>query len=153
MQTGSSVDRKLSRRSTEQRQLIRDILQHADGHLHAEEIYRRACLKSPGLSLSTVYRNLQLFKELGLVEEHQFGSRRCYETAPQAKHHHLVCLGCGQVFEFRCSSTERLKDEINRREGFRVTEAEVRLGGYCPECQQRVYGGMTKTEQYLAERR
>jgi Fe2+ or Zn2+ uptake regulation protein len=137
MQT-SSIDWKLSRRSTEQRQLIQDILQHADGHLDADDIYQRARLKSPGISLSTVYRNLQMFKELGLIKEHQFGSRRCYEAAPRGKHHHLVCLGCGRVFEFKCPSSERLKDEISRKEGFRVTEAEVCLAGYCPECQERL---------------
>ena len=137
MQT-SSIDWKLSRRSTEQRQLIHDILQHADGHLDADEIYQRARLKSPGISLSTVYRNLQMFKELGLIEEHQFGSRRCYEADPQAKHHHLICLGCGRVFEFKCPSTERLKSRIGKEEGFRVTKAEVRLAGYCPECQEHI---------------
>ena len=73
-----------------------------------------------------------------MFKEHQFGSRRYYEPAPQAKHHHLVCLGCGQVFEFKCPSTERLKSRIGKEEGFRVTEAEVRLTGYCPECQERL---------------
>ena len=128
----------LSQRSTEQRQLIQEILQQTDRHLDADEIYQQARQRAPSISLSTVYRNLQLFKELGLVEEHQFGSRRCYEAAPQAKHHHLVCLGCGRVFEFKCPSTERLKSRISREEGFRVTEAEVRLAGYCPECQEHL---------------
>jgi len=128
----------LSQRNTGQRQLIQEILQHADEHLGADKIYEQARQRSPGISLSTVYRNLQLFKEMGLVEEHQFGSRRYYEPAPQAKHHHLVCLGCGRVFEFECPSTERLKSRISKEEGFRVTKAEVHLSGYCPECQERL---------------
>ncbi len=128
----------MNRRSTEQRELMQEILQCADGHLDADEIYQQARQRAPSISLSTVYRNLQLFKELGLVEEHQFGSRRYYEPAPQAKHHHLVCLGCGRVFEFKCPSSDRLRDEISRKEGFRVTEAEVRLAGYCPDCQERL---------------
>ena len=128
----------LSQRSTEQRQLIQEILQQADGHLDADEIYQQARQMSPRISLSTVYRNLQLFKELGLVEEHEFGSRRYYEPAQQAKHHHLVCLGCGRVFEFKCPSTDRLKSTISKEEGFRVTDTEVRLAGYCPDCQERL---------------
>jgi len=138
MQVENEVDRKLSRRNTEQRQLIQDILRHADGHLDADEICQRVRLKLPGISLSTVYRNLQMFKELGLIEEHQFGSRRYYEPASHAKHHHLVCLGCGRVFEFECPTTESLKSRICKEEGFRVTKAEVRLAGYCPECQERL---------------
>lgn len=128
----------MSQRSTEQRQLIQEILQQADGHLDADEIYQQARLRSPRISLSTVYRNLQVFKELGLVEEHQFGNRRCYEPAPQTEHQHLVCLGCGRVLEFKCPSTAKLKSRIKKEEGFRVTEAEVRLAGYCLECQERL---------------
>jgi len=151
MQAGNKLDEKLICRNTEQRQLIQDILQHTDGHLDADEIYQCARLKSPGISLSTVYRNLQMFKELGLIEEHQFGSRRCYEAAPRAKHHHLVCLGCGRVFEFKCPSTERLKSRISKEEGFKVTEAEVRLAGYCPECQERLAVSAAENREILAQ--
>ena len=128
----------LSQRSTEQRQLIQVILKQADTHLDADEIYQQARQRSPRISLSTIYRNLQLFKELGLVEEHQFGNRRCYEPAPQAKHHHMVCLGCGRVFEFKCPLTESLKSTISKEEGFWVTDTEVRLSGYCPDCQEHL---------------
>ena len=151
MQAGNEPDRKLNRRSTEQRELIQQILQHADEHLDADKIYERARQRSPSISLSTVYRNLQLFKEMGLVEEHQFGCRRYYEPAPQAKHHHLVCLGCGHVFEFKCPSTERLKSRISKEEGFKVTEAEVRLAGYCPECQERLTISAEENREILAQ--
>ena len=153
MEIRSGMERKLNQRSTEQRQLIKTVLEHADRHLDADEIYEQARQHSPSISLSTIYRNLQRFKELGLVEEHQFSNRRCYEVTPQHKHHHLVCLGCGRVFEFRCPATGRLKSRIIKEEGFRVTEAEVCLTGYCPECQQRLSLEMKKTEKYLAERR
>ena len=152
----SNVDEKLSRRSTEQRRLVMEIIRQAEGHLDADEIYQQARLKSPSISLSTVYRSLQLFKELELIEEHQFdGMRRYYESTPRSKHHHLVCLGCGRVFEFKCPSAERLKSKISREEGFKVTDAEVRLVGYCPECQERFSGKMTETkqEQRVTQRR
>ncbi len=147
-ETQSNVDERVSRRSTEQRRLILEIIRQAEGHLDADEIYQQARLKSPSISLSTVYRNLQLFKELELVEEHQFdGMRRYYESAPQSKHHHLVCLGCGRVFEFKCPSAEKLKSRISRQEGFKITDAEVRLVGYCPECQRRLSGNTTGAKQ------
>ena len=135
METQSKVNGRFSQRSTEQRQLILDIIQQADRHLDADELYQQACQKQPSISLSTVYRSLQLFKSLGLVEEHQFdGMRRYYEAAPPSKHHHLVCLGCGRIFEFKCPSAERLKSKISREEGFKVTDSDVRLVGYCPDC-------------------
>ena len=153
MRGRNEVGRKLNRRSTEQRELIREILRHADEHLDADKIYQQARQKSPNISLSTIYRNLQLFKEMALVEEHQFGSRRYYEPAPRDKHHHLVCLGCGRVFEFRCPSTERLKSRVSKEEGFRVTGADVRLSGYCPQCQERLAASVAENRQYLAKRR
>ena len=145
MEIQSKVNDRFSQRSTEQRQLILDIIQQADRHLDADEIYQQACQKQPSISLSTVYRSLRLFKSLGLVEEHQFdGMRRYYEAAPESKHHHLVCLGCGRIVEFECPSAERLKSKISTEEGFKVTDSEVRLVGYCPKCQQRLSGELTK---------
>jgi Fe2+ or Zn2+ uptake regulation protein len=55
--------------STPQRRLLFDVLRQAKGCLDARELYRRAVEKDPHISLATVYRNLRLFKELGLVEE------------------------------------------------------------------------------------
>ena len=130
---------KKSPRSTEQRHLIQEILYQADRHLDADEIYQRARQKSPSISLSTVYRNLHVFRRLGLVEQHQLGSRYFYEIVGRGWHHHLVCLSCGRVFDFACPSTEYLKSRIKQEEGFKVTEADVRLSGYCPDCQQRLY--------------
>ena len=154
MRTGDDVGRKLNQRSTEQRELIQEILKHADKHLDADEIYQQARQKSPNISLSTVYRNLRLFKELGLAEEHQLdGSRRYYERTPQSRHHHMVCLKCGRVFEFTCPSTERLKSRMIKEEGFRVTDAQVRLSGYCPECLKRLTVSAAKNKQYVAKRR
>jgi Fur family ferric uptake transcriptional regulator len=143
------------KRITAQRQMLLEILREADGHLDADELYQRARHKQPSLSLSTVYRSLKLFKELGLVEEHQFdGARRHYEPK-QGGHHHLVCLGCGRIIEFRCPTTERLKAKIGREEGFEVTEAEVRLAGYCPKCRQRLAesGAAAESKQKTGDRR
>ena len=128
-------------RLTSQRALILDIISQGHGHLAADEVYRLARERQSNISLSTVYRSLKLFKELGLVEEHQIdGTRRRYEPKPEARHHHLVCLGCGRIIEFKCATTEKLKARLGRKEGFEVTEAEVRLAGYCPQCRQRVLG-------------
>jgi len=133
------IDSKLNRRNTKQRQLILEIIQQADEHLDADQIYERVRQLSPGISLSTVYRNLQLFTKAGLLAEHRFnGMRRRYEIATRSSHHHLMCIGCGRIFEFSCPSSDGLQTRITREKGFRVTDAEVRLVGYCPECQRRL---------------
>ena len=139
------MEGQLSRRSTEQRQLILEIIQRVDRHLDAGEIFEISRHELPGISLSTVYRNLQLFKDWGVVEENQFeGRRRYYESTPQANHQHLVCLGCGRVFKFKCPLAESIKSKISLEEGFKVTEAKVHLTGYCPDCQRRLFGSKTR---------
>lgn len=133
------IDRKSNRRNTKQRQLILEIIERAGEHIDAEQIYERVRQLSPGISLSTVYRNLQLFTNAGLLVAHQFtGMRRRYEIATRSRHHHLMCIGCGRIFEFSCPSSDGLRTRITKEKGFRVTDAEVRLVGYCPECQRRL---------------
>jgi len=59
-------------RVTSQRRLLLDLIRQSEGHLDADELYRLAKEREPRISLSTVYRTLRLFKELGLVEERHF---------------------------------------------------------------------------------
>jgi len=122
-------------RVTNQRALILDIIRR--GHLDADEIYRQAREKQPRLSLSTVYRTLQVLKKLGLVEELHFDeAHHHYEIKPSSEHHHLVCLGCGKVVEFKCPLSPKMKEDIAREKGFEVTGVEIRMTGYCPKCRQ-----------------
>ncbi len=124
-------------RATKQRELIQKIIQEGNGHLDAHEIYRRAVEINPRISLSTVYRSLQLFKKLGLVDELHFAEEHHhYEVKPASEHYHLVCLGCGQVIEFRYSLPRHIKREVPEAKDFDITGTEVCLMGYCARCRQ-----------------
>jgi len=124
-------------RFTNQRALILEIIHHGEGHLDADEVYRRARDKQPRLSLSTVYRTLRRFKELGLIEEVHFDeAHHHYEVKPLAEHHHLVCLGCGRVIEFHYPLSRYVKRNVPEARGFKVVETEIRMAGYCPGCLQ-----------------
>ncbi|MFC1981959.1 Fur family transcriptional regulator [Chloroflexota bacterium] len=125
-------------RATSQRALILEVIRRRRGHLDADEVYRQAREKQPRLSLSTVYRTLQTLKKMGLVEELHFDeAHHRYELKPSTEHHHLVCLGCGKVVEFECPMSQKVKDDVSREKGFEITNAEVRMTGYCPSCQKR----------------
>jgi len=125
-------------RLTNQRALILEIIRHEHGHLDADEVYRRAREKQPRLSLSTVYRTLQLLKKLGLVEELHFDeAHRHYEVKPSSEHHHLVCLGCGKIIEFKCPLSQRMKEDVSQEKDFEVTDVETWMTGYCSRCRKR----------------
>ena len=121
---------------TVQRRLLLDLLREADGHIDAKELYRRASAKDEFISPATVYRTLNLFKELGLVDERRLGKVRCYYEIKQSNdHQHLVCRGCGRVIEFETPLLTRLVNAVRREHKFNVTKAELYLEGYCPECE------------------
>lgn len=122
-------------RITHQRALIMEIIRQGRGHLDADEIYRRAREKESRLSLSTVYRTLQVLKKLDLVEELHFNEgHHHYEVKPSAEHHHLVCLGCGRVIEFNYPLSRYLKKNVSEAKDFDITETEIRVTGYCAKC-------------------
>ena len=122
-------------RFTKQRALILEIIRQ--GHLDADEVYRRGQEKQHRLSLSTVYRTLRLFKKLGLVEELHFDEAHHHYEAKQAtEHHHLFCLGCGKVVEFTYPLSHHVKRNIAEAEDFDIIEIEMRMTGFCPKCCQ-----------------
>ena len=133
-QTGEITKRLV----TWQRRLILDTLHEAEGHLNARELYRRAIEKEPHLSLATVYRNLRLFKELGLVEERRFDEVHCYYEIKRSTHHYdVICNVCGRVMEFESPMIEKLVDEVQRNSDFTVTKAVLYLEGYCRQCEDK----------------
>ena len=124
-------------RVTNQRMLILEVIRCGQGHLDADEIYRRAREKQPSLSFSTVYRTLQKLKQLGLIEELHFDeSHHHYEVKPSTEHHHLVCLDCGRVIEFHYPLARYVKKNAPEARDFEIIDTEVRISGYCSRCRQ-----------------
>ena len=123
---------------TTQRRLLLELMRDAEGHIDAKELYQRARAKDESIGWATVYRSLNLFKELGLVDEMRLGKMRCfYEVKQSSEHQHLVCKGCGKVMEIQNPYFNKLVGAVRREHGFRVTKAELYLEGYCPECEDK----------------
>ena len=125
-------------RVTAQRALLLELLRQSRGHLDADELYRLARDRYPRISLSTVYRNLQLFKKLGLIEEHHFAEEHHhYEVKSATEHQHLLCLGCGKVVEFACPLSQKFKEDIGKQHDFEINGVEVRMTGLCSACRKK----------------
>ena len=122
---------------TAQRELLLGIIKKAGGHISAKELYRRASRKEESISLATVYRTLQLFKELGLVEEKRLGKLFChYEVKGSSDHQHLVCRSCGRVIEFESPLLRKLIEELKREHDFNLTKTDLYMEGHCQECDE-----------------
>lgn len=127
-------------RMTHQRRLLVQIIQSADQHMDALDLWKRAHEKDPTLNKVTVYRTLGLLKEHGLVDEldllHLQGGRHYYEARTTRDHIHLACLKCGRIQEFESSLFEKLKGQIERERRFRISVVRVEAGGYCDKCRE-----------------
>jgi Fur family ferric uptake transcriptional regulator len=129
--------RVTTRPDTSQRRLLLSIMQEAEKHLDAKELYRRASERDDSISLATVYRNLRLFKEQGIIDERHLGQMCCYyEMKRLGEHQHLVCESCGQVIEFESPLIRKLVTEVQRKNNFSVTKVELYLEGYCHKCKE-----------------
>jgi Fur family ferric uptake transcriptional regulator len=123
---------------TTQRSLLLDIIRKTDKHLDADELYRIAKEKEPRISLATIYRNLKLFKELGLIAESSLGDTHShYEAKSKADHHHMVCLGCGKIVEFDSPFITKAAAAVKKEKNFDIASIQLRIEGYCPECKQK----------------
>jgi Fur family ferric uptake transcriptional regulator len=126
------------RRLTTQRQVLLKVLAECHDHLDAEGIYALAKEQDPNISLATVYRTLNVFKEVGIVQErildHE-GQRRYYEVTDKV-HYHFNCLGCGRVIEFESPLIEQASAELAKRLNLDIVHTRVYMEGYCPDCQE-----------------
>ena len=134
------LDRKLSNlgyRLTPQRLMILSAIENSDSHISAEEIYAQVRARYPQVNISTVYRTLELLKELELVTEISLGDGRVrYHCMGKGHHHHLVCQRCGEVIDVEESMLNRLWDEIGQRYDFRVDMKHLAFFGLCARCRK-----------------
>src|SRR4030042_2752333 len=87
-------------RLTPQRLMVLDALHNVDSHISAEESYAQVKAKYAYANISTVYRTLDLLKELKLVNEIDLDDGRVrYRLSEKGHHHHLVCSNCGKIID------------------------------------------------------
>jgi Fur family ferric uptake transcriptional regulator len=115
-------------RMTEQRRVIAQVIEQSADHPDVEELHRRAAAIDARISLSTVYRTLNLFEEAGLVTKHDFKDGRArFEPIPDEHHDHLIDIRSGKVIEFRNEEIEAIQELIAKRLGYRLVDHRLEL--------------------------
>ncbi len=120
---------------TPQRIMVLDTLHEAEEHITAPEIYARVRVKYPGINKSTVYRTLELLKEMDLVAETELGGERLYyHHAEKGRHHHLVCQRCGKIIDLDENLLFPLRDALRQEYRFEADLRHLALFGHCLRC-------------------
>ena len=96
----------------------------------------------PDVSLDTVYRNLTLFTELGIVHEVHRPSGNAFEiVAPGHHHHHLVCTECGRTECIDICPMNEIYEKEAEKHGFLVTGHVFEFYGLCWSCRNKMKNG------------
>ncbi|MGH2615383.1 MAG: Fur family transcriptional regulator [Thermomicrobiales bacterium] len=131
--------RRVGQRVTPQRLVILGALQPGV-HLSADEVFARVERLLPGVNRSTVYRTLELFRDLGLVSMTDLGGGARQFELIDDPHHHLICHRCGAILDLDDDLVDPLRQRIRDRYGFAPGIDHLALFGYCAACERAVDG-------------
>ena len=125
-------------KATFQRINILDVI-GKNGHMSVEDIYEEIIKVHPSISLATIYKNIILMMEKGvLVEVPIAGKKPKYELS-KTDHIHLVCTECGEVEDKPCiEATDKVFNDLSSQEHFKLNRRQVNLYGVCSSCQEAV---------------
>jgi len=104
--------------------------------ISAEDLYRMVKRQQPMMSRNTVYYTLGVLRNAGLVREVNVGHDMARYDGNVRMHHHLICLGCGQIMDVMDDDLNQLQLSSGQARGFDVVGHRVEFHGYCVSCQQ-----------------
>jgi|SRR5579863_7003418 Fe2+ or Zn2+ uptake regulation protein len=123
--------------ATHQRQVVYEAVIASHGHHSPEQIYGTVRKRIPSISLATVYNNLRLFVERGLLREVTPHSSTLRVDGNLEPHHHLVCTRCKSVQDITGDFVNFVDFKRLARQapgGFDLSEPLIEVFGLCPRC-------------------
>lgn len=129
-------------RYSKPRDIILDYFQEKDRHTSADNLFADLKQRGHNFSLSTVYLNLSVLKNAGLIRELRGLAGEAIFDSNLSPHNHLVCEHCGEVMDVPIFTIEGempshlLKEHAERATGWKVKEPALELRGLCLRCQE-----------------
>lgn len=120
-------------RETRQRQLVLEFVREATSHPTADWIFEQVKELVPKISLGTVYRNLAVLKEEGLIREIHGIERKAHYESTEDPHGHFICSGCGEIRDVHAMPPlpwHTFKELV----GCEVDEQRIEFVGTCAAC-------------------
>ncbi|GAB2670902.1 peroxide-responsive transcriptional repressor PerR [Paenibacillus thermoaerophilus] len=130
-------------RMTPQRHAILNYMLSTMTHPTADEIYRALEHRFPNMSVATVYNNLKVFIEAGLVRELTYGDDSSRFEADMSDHYHAICENCGKIVDFDHPPVTEIERSAAASTGFLVRGHRLEVYGLCPDCARQEGEGMT----------
>jgi len=121
-------------RITPQRHAVLEYLLTSQSHPTADEIYKALESKFPNMSVATVYNNLRILKELGLVKELTYGDDSSRFDCSTEEHYYIICEECGKIVDFHYPTLDEIESLAEKISGFEISHHRMELYGVCNEC-------------------
>ncbi len=122
------------RRVTVPKRTVAQVLLATTGHTRADDLISGVHALAPDVSVSTVYRILDEFEELGLVVHAHLGSGAAVYHLAGPVHGHLVCNLCHATTELPSVVFDALAQDLESAYGFTLDRHHVALSGVCAAC-------------------
>ena len=116
-------------RMTRQRRTIIRALEMVESHPTADEVYEAVRRELPRISLGTVYRNLDVLSEHGIIRKLEFGgSQRRFDGMPN-NHYHLRCTGCGRLEDAPLAPLAELEESLKEVSDYEIVGHRLEIIG------------------------
>ena len=126
--------------ATHQRQILYEVMEKMSGHPSPEEVYARVKKRVPAISLATVYKNIHLFVEKGVLKELSMHHGSMRVELNEGVHHHTVCSECKAVTDVDEDDLGVLPSLGKLPGGFQVNRFSIDIIGVCAACQKMAAG-------------
>ena len=124
-------------RRSRQRNRILELLRSTAAHPTANWLYGKMRKEFPALSLGTVYRNIGILIEQGLISRIAFGRIFDRFDANMKPHYHFICEKCDSIIDLAISPDEGVIALLDKSLGYKVTRHEIEFYGLCPKCAKK----------------
>ncbi len=121
-------------RLTTQRQIILEELGKVTTHPTANEVYDMVRKRLPRIGLGTVYRNLELMAESGIILKLEVGGTQKRFDATIEPHYHIRCLNCGKVDDIEMPVMSEINKAAEELSQYQVLGHHIEFSGLCSEC-------------------
>ncbi|MBE3582456.1 transcriptional repressor [Moorellaceae bacterium AZ2] len=127
------------RRLTPQRKaVLQAFLELSQEHPTADEIYRAAKNHCATLGLATVYRTLDLFVQLGIIQKVPSVDGIARYEVNSLSHSHFLCLKCGRTYELEEEGVNLPVPQRLSTSGFEILKCSLVVVGFCPSCRRSI---------------
>jgi Fur family ferric uptake transcriptional regulator len=121
-------------RLTSQRQVILEELRKVKSHPTANEVYDMVRKRLPRIGLGTVYRNLDLLAEKGIIKKLEVGGEQKRFDGDTSPHYHIRCMECDRVEDIFIERHKELEKSAEATCSYKILDHHVQFSGICNSC-------------------